>query len=394
MYLSRFSAFSTGFFLVATLATAQMRPIAGGSANPDSNFPGSNGAAPGGPGSGRTIAPEDMAHAMVLTGKVLLDDGSVPPEPVKVERVCFGRPHAEGFTDSKGRFSVTIGQNVDDMPDATEAPTRSEIPGVNPLSGVRQNQLQNCEMRAVLAGFRSDSISLANRHYMDNPEIGNIVLHRNANVEGLTISATSALAPKDARKAYEKGLEAERKGKRDEAQKDFQKAVDGYPKYAAAWFALGRVYQSRDHLDQAREAYRQSIAADANYIDPYERIYRLDADQGKWREVADTTDKILHLNPYDFPQAYYFNAFAKLQLKQLDAAEKSAREAVKLDTAHQNPRELYVLGIILADKQQFSEAAELLQQYLQLAPNEKDTDKIREQLGEIEKSAQAKPQPQ
>lgn len=52
-----------------------------------------------------------------------------------------------------------------------------------------------------------------------------------------------------------------------------------------------------------------------------------------------------------------------------------------------------MLGIILADKQRFSEAAELLQQYLQLAPNEKDTDKIREQLAEIERSAQAKPQP-
>jgi TolA-binding protein len=66
---------------------------------------------------------------------------------------------------------------------------------------------------------------------------------------------------------------------------------------------------------------------------------------------------VMHLNPYDFPLAYYFNALANLRLNKLDAAEKSAREAVKLDTGHKEPREVYLLGIILANKQQFKEAA-------------------------------------
>lgn len=388
MYLSRIAALSAGFLTAAALLTAQIHPP-GDPANP-SNFP--NNGPPGMDGSmtGRT-APVNMRRGLLLTGKVMLDDGTAPSEPVKIERVCLGRPHAEGFTDSKGRFSLNVGQDLDVTADASESPSRSQMPGANPMGGVRDSRLENCELRAVLAGFRSDTVSLANRRYLDDPDIGMIVLHRTEHVPGLTISATSAMAPKDARKAYEKGLEAEQKNKPDEAQKQFEKAVNLYPKYAAAWFALGRVYESRDHAGQALDAYQKSVAADANYVNPYMRICELDAQSGKWQDVADTSDKVLHLNPFDFPQAYYLNAFANLQLNKLDQAEKSAREAVKLDTAHQNPRAWYVLGIILADKQDFRGAAEQLRLYLQFAPNEEGNDKIRQQLAEIEKQAQGHP---
>ncbi len=386
MYLSRIAVLSAGFLIPAALLTAQIYPP-GDPANP-SNFPNNGPPGMGGNMTGHS-APSIMQRGILVTGKVTLDDGTAPPEPVKIERVCMGQPHVEGFTGSKGRFSLTVGRDLDVMADASETPSGNQMPGLTPMAGVRDSPLQNCELRAVLAGFRSDTISLANHRYMDDPDVGTIVLHRTENVQGLTISATSAMAPKDARKAYEKGLEAEQKNKPDEAQKQFEKAVNLYPKYATAWFALGQVYESRDHTDHALDAYRKSVAADPSYVNPYMRICDLDAQSGKWQDVADSSDKLLHLNPVDFAQAYYFNAFANLQLKKLDLAEKSAREAVKLDTAHQNPRSWYVLGIILADEQDFRGAADELRLYLQMAPNDTGNDKIRQQLADIEKQAQS-----
>src|SRR5579872_3223119 len=275
------------------------------------------GSMPGRPGSGTGTSPlststspfpGDAPHPILITGKVVLDDGSAPPPSVLLERVCaMGRPHPEGYTDSKGRFTITLGQEVGVMPDASETPNRNEMPGANPMGGVRDSQLMSCDLRASLAGFRSDTISLAGKRYLDNADVGTIVLHRMANVEGLTISATSSLAPKDAKRAYEKGLEAVKKSKPDDAQREFEKAVVVYPKYAAAWFELGRVYEQRDHFDKAREAYNQSLAADSKYVNPYERLYLLAARDKNWQEVADTTDKVLRLNPYDFPGAYYYN---------------------------------------------------------------------------------------
>ena len=112
---------------------------------------------------------------------------------------------------------------------------------------------------------------------------------------------------------------------------------------------------------------------------------------GKWQEAADLSDRVVRLKPVEYPSAYYLNAMANLQTGNLEAAEKSAREAVRLDGEHRNPRTSYVLGLILAQKQDFKEAAELLKVYLNALPNAPDAETVRKQLAEIEKSARANP---
>ena len=46
---------------------------------------------------------------------------------------------------------------------------------------------------------------------MDSPDVGTIFLHRLGNVEGRIVSAISLAAPKDARKAFEKGSDLARR---------------------------------------------------------------------------------------------------------------------------------------------------------------------------------------
>jgi tetratricopeptide (TPR) repeat protein len=385
---------SAGMILTVTQLSAQGT---GGRGGMNGGGPASPTGSPGNIGGNTTSIgksntpgnfPGDTSRPMLINGKVLLDDGTSPGTDARIERVCNGRARPEGFTDSKGRFQFTLGQEQDMLPDASETGGRTAGLG-NPNGGVRESQLINCDLRAVLPGFRSDTISLATRRYMDNPDVGTIVLHRLANVEGLTTSATSALAPKDARKAFEKGLEAEKKNKTDEAQKDFEKAVEVYPKYASAWFELGKVYEAGNHPDQARKAFNQSLAADSKYINPYEHLYVMALNDQKWQEAANLTDRVIHLNPYDFPMAFYYNAIANLQLSKLDVAERNIREALKLDTQKQNPRANYILGIILAQKQELPAAAECLRAYLKDRPDSKEADGVRKQLDEIDKAIQA-----
>jgi tetratricopeptide (TPR) repeat protein len=405
MYGSQILKMTAGIFMAGALLAQGPKPTTGGSTGGTTGgttggipggttgTPGLNSTTPGSLSTGRTNPspfPND-SRPIFLTGKVVMSDGSAMPGPAVIQRVCNGNPHSEGYTDSKGQFSIQLGQEQGITPDASETESRSRL-STNPNVGFSESKMQNCEIRASLAGFRSDVVSLATRRYMDNPDLGSIVLHRMSNVEGLTVSATSSLAPKDARKAYEKGLEAMKKEKIDDAQKEFEKAVAAYPKYAAAWFELGRVYEQRDHVDEARKAYNESIAADSKYVNPHERLYMLAFKEAKWQDLADITDHVLRLNPYDFPDAFYYNSVANLQLNKLDLAEKSAREAVKLDTAHRNPRTIYVLGLILGRKQDFTGSAEYLRVYLSGLPVGKDADRVRQQLSEVEKSAQAKTQ--
>ena len=108
----------------------------------------------------------EIERPIFLSGKVVMDDGTPPPESVVIERVCGGNPRPEAWTDSKGHFSFQLGQNTAMMADASVGNvgglgfpdynsgggTRS--PGMN--SGVggmgrgssMGRELMNCDLRA------------------------------------------------------------------------------------------------------------------------------------------------------------------------------------------------------------------------------------------------------
>ncbi len=351
----------------------------------------------------------DQQRPIFISGKVQLDDGTPPPDSVVIERLCNGIARPEAYTDSKGRFSFQLGQNRGMMADASVSSAAdsgfgggqggiggmggSSRGGMNPSGGISERDLMGCELRAVLAGFRSEPVNLGGRRAFDNPDVGTLILRRLANVEGTTISATSLNAPKDAKKAFEKGRDLLKKKKSPEAQKEFEKAVAAYPKYATAWFELGLLQQQQNMTDEARTSYAQALAADAKFISPYLQLATLAAKENKWQDVADTTDRALRLNPIDFPQAFFYNSVANYNLKKFEAAEKSAREAVKLDTMHRMPKAAHLLGVILAEKQDFSGAAEQMKNYLKFSPGGQDVELVKKQLLELEKFATAKNEP-
>src|SRR5262249_39735032 len=67
----------------------------------------------------RNQFPDLSSRPIFLSGKVVTDDGTPPPDQVVIERVCNGQPRPEGYTDSKGRFSFQLGQNSAMMMDAS-----------------------------------------------------------------------------------------------------------------------------------------------------------------------------------------------------------------------------------------------------------------------------------
>lgn len=250
-------------------------------------------------------------QAIVLAGKVRLDDGSVPSEPIRIERYCRGTAVIEDHTDSKGRFSFQLGGNLfsttlDTSLQAVPVPgnptmrTRS-AEGTDDWvfdgSGSAPQSLKGCVLRAVLFGYRSELIPLHNREVLQSPDVGVITLHKieGATPDGLesmpgrSTSPTSRDAPKQARKLYAKGLKAiaEDASRRnlDKAEKALDKAVTVFPRFAAAWTALGEVRDKAGNVDGARDAFAAGIASDPDYMPPYERLIRLEMRQQEWGRV-------------------------------------------------------------------------------------------------------------
>jgi tetratricopeptide (TPR) repeat protein len=306
-------------------------------------------------------------------------------------------PRPEAYTDSKGRFSFQLGQNQHMMMDASVGASeqfgsigggRMNTPGGRP--NITERDLMNCELRAALPGFRSDVVPLAGRRSLDNPDVGTLVLHRLAKVEGYTFSGTSLYAPKDAKKAYEKGLNASKKKKWADAEKELQKATNAYSQYAIAWYELGMVYQQQSKIEEAKNAYGAAVKADAKYINPYAQMARIAAAEKKWDESAEHAGKVIKLNPYFSPDVYFISGLANLNANKLDAAEEHAREALKMDANHRNPKIAHLLGVILAQKQDYAGALENMRAYLKYAPDAPDADNVKKQLTEVERLLNAR----
>jgi tetratricopeptide (TPR) repeat protein len=220
---------------------------------------------------------------------------------------------------------------------------------------------------------------------MDAPEIGTIVLHRNGNVEGTTVSLTSLLAPKDAQKAFQKGRDAARKSKWQEARKQLENAVGLYPKYAVAWSELGATLEHLKDVDGARKAYERALAADPKFVDPYLQLARLELDGRQWQDAADATSQAIKLDPVNYPSAYVFNSLAEYNLKHLDVAEASAREALKLDTSHSYPLSDRIMAAILTLRGDLAAAAQYLRSYLKSAPSAGDAALVKQQVQQLER---------
>jgi tetratricopeptide (TPR) repeat protein len=343
---------------------------------------------------------QQMPSPIFLSGRVMMDDGTPPDRDIRIERVCGGIAHSEGHADSKGRFSFQLGQNSGIDMDASESGIGGRpgsmgamTPGMAGYGDRNGTNLWNCELRASYPGYRSDIVQLGGRRALDSPDVGTIVLHRLGNVQGTTISLTTALAPKDARKEYEKGLQLAQKGKFDEAMLRLSKATDLYPKYAIAWYALGQLQQKNGRSTDARSAYEKALAADPKYVSPLNQLALLAAQDGKWEDAATLSKQAISLNPVEFPSAFWYNALANYNLKRTDAALQSTKDLLKLDTRHNLPEAENLMAQLLLDSGNYPEAANHLRSYLTLVPNAKNADALKQMLLKIEAAKATPPAP-
>jgi Tetratricopeptide repeat len=353
------------------------------------------------PTPGSTQPGEDFV--MFLRGRVAIHDGGSIPNDVLIERVCNNRVRQNTYASLQGDFSMQLGSRTDSFPEASaDSTSPSGASSRSSDMGIPRHELTNCDLRVSASGFRSSVVNLLDvDNFGSNVDVGVIVVRRAGKVEGTTISATPYKAPTDARKAYEKGLDAERKGKLADAQKYFDSAVQLYPSFTNAWFHLGSVLQKQKQNDAAREAYTHATIIDTKYLPPYLFLAEMAFESANWTEVlkftghlldldplnqgqGEVTAYVMDLDPLNYAEAYFYNAMANYNLNKFEAAEKSALKAEHFDLRTRFPQLYLLLSEIFARKNKYDLAIAELQTYLALAPQAKDAPQQREQLAKLE----------
>jgi tetratricopeptide (TPR) repeat protein len=116
--------------------------------------------------------------------------------------------------------------------------------------------------------------------------------------------------------------------------------------------------------------------------------------ESKWQEAATWSSRATEMDGVDFPAAFYYNSVANYRLGNLDQAEKSARKVEVLGAQNSFPQVTLILGMMLADRGDYADAADQFRSYLKAVPNASNADAVRQQLANLEKvAAQSKAAP-
>lgn len=246
---------------------------------------------------------------------------------------------------------------------------------------VTMKDLDECPVTISLTGYRRMEATLRSGAV--------IILKRLGDHESSTVSMTSLNAPKEARKAFEKAQAAMSESKWEVAQKNLERAVGIYPEYAQAWCDLGEALRTQSKGPEARAAWQKALSVDPKYLKSYLQLARLDLQEGRTEDALATTNRAIELNAFEYPGIYFFNAVANFNLKRLDAAEKSVRQAIEHDSAHEIPRAESLLASVLSIRGDLRGAIEHFNKYLEYSPKAEDAAEVKRQIAALERRSAA-----
>ncbi|MCB1019269.1 MAG: tetratricopeptide repeat protein, partial [Acidobacteria bacterium] len=197
--------------------------------------------------------------------------GSAPILPVSVMAACGGGMFGMGFTDFRGSFYYPFYSMPVPYYRLTSCDLRFYSPGFWPLIVPFSDFLNPSPMRMASAG-RLDLVP-----YGD--------------ISGMTVSLSSLTAPKEAQKAFEKGVKKFVDKDFDKAVEYLDEAVTLHPDYAAAWTLLGQVRVAQRLFPAAEAAFQRAIEIDPDYVPPYAPLTRLLSLRDRTQEVYDLSGK-------------------------------------------------------------------------------------------------------
>jgi hypothetical protein len=365
------------FVLISPLLTPVFAQRTGGSASASVNAQPSAASASSASTTGNKFYSGQVAVA---------DGGAIPFERVTIESNCGGTIRKETTADSKGSFGFTLGGGSGNI--MLEASNDGRHAGVTSSL----IDIKSCVVTAVLPGFFSDTVYLASLD-PTKPSLGTIILRRAAPAAPGTVSALSAKAPKDAKKAFDNGAEAAKGRKFEDAIKSYQKAVQSYPAYAEALCEMGKAQAALNRTDEARKSFEASAKADPQYTAPLLQLADLENKAQNWKGMVEYTTRVLQIAPGALPDIYLADAMARFRMRDVDGVDKSARDGIKADTQHRFPKLYQLAALASSAKGNDAAAVEQLKLYLQYAENPPDAATVRSQITELEKKTAAAPRP-
>jgi Tfp pilus assembly protein PilF len=303
-----------------------------------------------------------------IQGKVLLPNGTPPPNSVKVTLTFNGMHVYETFTDLSGRFSFSglrrgMYRLTAESDGQTFETTRVDAE-VGAYGSAPQSFTQNIPLR---------------------PKAG-----KSVPPAGLTsVEAVDPNVPQRAKQAYEKGVKQAGDNRPEKALKLFQEAIQAYPQFYSAHVAMAEQYGKLQQNDEAIAAYQKAIELKSDGAAAHVGLGVMFVKQKKYNEAIGPLRRSIEIEKQS-STPYLFLGLAEMMTGDYKSSEANllrAYEIGKPPIAHLYLANLYELT------GEPAKAIERLKAFLKENPNlpENRQDEIREAIDKLRKKIGGKP---
>jgi Tfp pilus assembly protein PilF len=320
--------------------------------------------APPGGNQGAPNRPSTTSSSHTIRGKVFLPSGNIPDQRMRVVlELSTGGIAGEVFTDSVGNFEFRS------LPNNTY---KIVVPSDHQSFETGSEQVE---------AFGSLSRTFLIQVYLKEKD-GGIVLKPADRI--LTV-ADLQQPPKDAKKAYEKGLKSVRDNNAADAAKHLQEAISHYPEYLLALNKLGEQYLALNRLDDAQKIFERAVGVSGKY--PLVRINLgiMLFNQKKYDEAIEHFEAANTIDEkYPMSHLYLGRSLMSKTPPDLERAEKELARAVESGGKQLVYARLDLFNLNLR-RQSLDKAALQLESYLKEAPDSPQAPQVRDMLGKIKK---------
>ena len=203
-----------------------------------------------------------------------------------------------------------------------------------------------------------------------------------------TVGLQALMAPEGAMQELAKGEEAVRDNAPEKAVAHFQKAIEIYPEYYAAYHMLGTLYMDQQKWPEAEKALKRSLEINDKYAPGYAALGALYNRQGKPAEAQPLLERSVAMEPRAWSAHFELGQAFAAQNK-LAEAEAHYQEAHDLEPKF--PLVHILLGNLALRKRDLATARQEFQHFLDLAPDHPLAAPVRQKVADIDKALGAQP---
>ena len=157
----------------------------------------------------------------------------------------------------------------------------SQSDGLAEFSGIPLGSYSIRIIGMTVESTTTDQFSVGcERQHFEIIHVKPVTADKDAGSKQGTVSASTLNIPPKAKSEFEKGSELLSRGDYEHATEKLKKAIELYPKYAAAYNSLGVIYVRENKKGDAKAAWQKATEVDAKFTPAYLNLARLSLGEG------------------------------------------------------------------------------------------------------------------